>query len=155
MRLFPLLLLTACAADGRGHISGEMGSHPFEKIVTAFHGGPFVALFDHQVSCEDTWWMDQSYSDQNAPDAEDGLMLQFTFQDDPVVGTLSVAGAGAVSASGIFLDRAQYEVFRGRDGTVTLDEVSEDDMVGTFAVTLSDGAVEGDFHSTWCRNMTP
>lgn len=153
--LIPVLFLAlGCNGSGSGLVSGQIGDVDFSEVKTVFHGGPFVALFDREIDCIDTYWMEQAYNDAQSPAEDvDFVALQFVFTDPAQVGTFSVAGASAVSGYGLVNEQGEFQLFRTRDGTLTLTEVTDDTVVGEFQLELEQGQVNGEFESVWCRNM--
>jgi hypothetical protein len=138
--------------SGFATVSGTIGEASFNDAVTVMHGDSFIVLFDRDIDCLDVAWVAKTYTDGQAPTEDAFVGLQFTFDNAPQVGTQSVAGDSAVSAWGLD-NRDAFALDRGREGIITLDEVSEKKIVGTFEVAFANSGVSGSFESAYCRNL--
>jgi hypothetical protein len=154
--LLALGLLAGCG-PGAGEISGKFGDHTMSDLRSAWHGGPNILLFDTDVECIDTAWIERNYGDA-APEgaAIDFTGLQFTFDGtDAIAGTFSVAGAAQVKAFGLAKQGDTWDAERGMDGVLTLASVDEDHAEGTFDIAFSTGSLTGSFTTDYCRNIDP
>ncbi len=155
-RLIVLSLLAGCSKGGWAEVSGSISEVDFNEVKTVFHGGSYILLFDEEVDCLDVSWAEGSYQDGEAPTDVAFNALQFrTDNDSFTVGTFSVEGNGEVSAQGLLNATDEFRTERGRQGTVTIDEVAENDSTieGTFDVEFTEGSVSGEFHTEFCRNL--
>jgi len=154
-RLWWFGLLAGCAKGGWAEVSGTIGDVAFNEAKTVVHGGSYILIFDEKIDCLDLAWAEGSYQDGEAPSDLSFNALQFRTDDDAyTVGTFSVEGNGVVAAQGL-LNTGDFYTERGRQGTVTIDEVAENDstIVGSFSIEFSEGAVEGEFETEFCRNL--
>lgn len=151
-----VLGIPACGGGGSwAETEGAIGGHDFGDVQTVLHGQPFIVLFDREISCEEAWWVSKGYTDGQSPDDSiDYVGLQFAFDgDNSEVGTFSVAGDSQVSSFGLVNISGVFERFYGRDGTLTVTDVSEKSIVGSFEVGFTDSGVIGEFESEYCRNL--
>ncbi len=157
LALSGLLFAVGCDSGGFATTSGNIGEHAFNEVLTVFHGGPFLVFWDQEVDCLDMAWVEKAYNDAQSPTGLSLVGLPFGWEDEPQQGTFSVAGDAAVNAYGMVNRDTVFELYRGQDGTVTIDEegpARSDPLVGTFAVTFTDGSqLAGQFESEWCRNL--
>ena len=149
------LCSAGCSQEFTGEIAGQIGSYAFDEVGAVWHGGPFIVLFDRPVDCLDVYWVEQNYFEGISPsEGLDYVAVQFAFDDgEPSVGTFSVYGDAAAGAMGLINDGNYFELMQGRDGTITISEVTEDSVIGEFDISFDTGALTGNFESLYCRNL--
>ena len=152
-----LLFAAGCDSGGFATTSGFIGETAFNEPLTVFHGGPFLVFFDTEIDCLDMAWVEKAYNDAQSPTDMNVTGVQFAWEDEPTIGTFSVAGDAAVGAFGLINQGGVFELYRGQEGTVTITEegpARDDPLIGTFAVTFTDGSqLSGEFETEWCRNL--
>ena len=151
------LMVAGCEAPPESTVSGTMGGNTFNSVGSAWFGGPFILLFEKEMDCKDTYWAARSYIDDISPsDDLSYRALQFTFDADEIsVGTFSVYGDAAVSTFGLTNDGPDFELYRGRDGQLTIDTASPDEVSGSFSVELDNGTLSGEIYADYCTNLKP
>ncbi len=151
------LFLAGCDSGMYAQTSGFIGPTQFNEPVTVYHGGPFLVLFDRQVDCLDLAWVEKAYNQAQSPTELDFVGVQFAWEDEMNVGTFSVAGDAAVNGYGYSNLGGVFEIFRAREGTITIEGIGparHDPAMGSFAVTFADGSqLAGEFETEWCRNL--
>lgn len=152
-----LALLAGCGGGQYGESQGSINTTPFQTIESAWFGGPYLLLFDREVDCIDTAWVQQSYFDGIAPDgAPPFVALQFSSgSDEYTVGTSSVEGDAPVTAFGLLNASEPFEVVRGRTGALTITSADGEWLEGSYEVGFTDGSTTGEFRAEFCRNMAP
>lgn len=168
MRSLPALLLllplAACksANYGEADVTGAIGPVDLvSKDVTVYHGTRHVVLVDRKIDCLDMAWVTRNYFVEDITSEAEFAAIQFTFDSEtPTEGTFTlIAGEGAVSSYRILnLDLPEgppppVDFDRSRDGTLTIDSVSDDSVTGSFDVIFADSNAGGTFTSTHCRNV--
>ena len=158
-----LLPLVACAGDyGEADVTGAIGPINLDSNkVTVYHGTRHVVLVDRKIDCLDMSWVTRNYFVEDVTSETEFAAIQFTFDSDtPVEGTNTlIAGEGAVSAYRILnLDLPSgppppVDFDRSRDGTITIESASDDEVVGSFDVIFADSNAGGTFRSVHCRNV--
>jgi hypothetical protein len=154
--LSALFVLVGCGGGGTAEVTGTVAGHQIGEIKTAMHGGPFIVLLDSEVDCIDLAWVDTNYQDGASPAPDLSFAgVQFQFAEAPLEGTFSVYGDSTVLTYGYDNNGESFSVEGGRDGTLTIDEVSDDVIVGSFDVTYVEGSATGTFETEYCRNLRP
>jgi hypothetical protein len=151
------LAVAGCEAPPQSTISGTMGGSAFNSVGSAWFGGPFILLFENEMDCMDTYWAARSYMEDISPSENlDYRTLQFTFDSDAVsIGTFSVYGDAAVSTFGLSNNGPDFELYRGRDGDLTINTITSDSVTGSFSVELDDGLLSGEIYADACINLKP
>ena len=150
-----LMVLGACGGSGGiADVSGSVGGSSFNEALTVLHGGPYILLLDVEVDCLEVGWVEPTYFDGDPP-AEDlnYVAVQFKFDEDPQTGTFSVYGDSAVAGTGLVQNGNDFDFMHARDGTLTVDEVTEDSIVGKFDIVFDEGEASGTFETEYCRNL--
>jgi hypothetical protein len=153
---FAALLLGGCGKM-KADVSGDISGIPLPEVVTVWSGGPFIVLFDREIDCIDTAWVDKAYIDGVPPTDVPFVAVQFGNDDPWAVGTQSVEGQAAVTGWGMSNDGTDFELHRAREGTINIDGIDKNGqwIQGNFDITFAEGEVSGTFTSEFCRNLQP
>ena len=60
---------------------------------------------------------------------------------------------GSAFATFCVVPDAAFELERGREVTITLDDISASSIVGSFEIAFGQGGITGTFDSAYCRNL--
>jgi hypothetical protein len=155
------LLCTACGGgEGTATVTGSIEGTSFEEVGTVFQGNGHIILFDRKMDCLDVAFVDANYVDGEDPTEgeQDFIALQFSFESStPVQGTFSVAPDAPVKGLALMntpaVNEGVFTFHRSRGGFMTIEEVDEDTITGSFESEFSQDKVSGDFEATYCRNL--
>lgn len=154
--LAPLLLLAACGG-GHAEVEGTVLGIPFGSTNFVFFGGPFIAISNIEVDCEDLVFVRHSYESGSQPTTTDMQLLQFAYQTETVEeGNRSIDIGASVSATVVKAGEGGFEFSYAESGSINVDSfVDQEEAVGTFeSVTFQDGGtLSGEFSAIWCRNL--
>ena len=156
-RLASLVLLLPLAACGGGaEVSGTALGIPFGNTRYVFFGGPFIAISNIEVDCEQLAFVRSNYEVGQAPTSDDMQLLQFGFNqsEEVVEGQKSVAVTASVSAAVVKVVDGAFDFAYADGGVLDVESVSDDQVVGSFeGVAFDDGTLDGSFEASWCRNL--
>jgi hypothetical protein len=129
----------------------------FGQTRYVFFGGPFVAVSNVEVDCEELAFVRQSYEQGSQPTTDEMQLLQFAYASGAVEeGNRSIDISASVNATVVKSGEGGFEFTRAQSGTIQVDAlVEEESAEGTFdTVTFDDGgSVSGEFSAVWCRNL--
>jgi len=148
---------SACGSDPFSNVGGTVDGHTVSS-QSFYWGGPFLVMTDVAQTCKDMYWVQQGswYIDgDEAPTDTDLVALQFSFNEsDLTAGTYSVEGQAPVYAHVIVTNNSTMTVYRADSGTLTIDEITDNDRVlGSVNLMFDEEAVTGDFDVEWCNNI--
>ncbi len=152
--LLALTLLTGCELETT--IDGDVAGFDIGSVGTMFWGGKYLFFADEELDCVDLAWVHHTYSSGVDPVGEDVTGLQFTFLDDPeaYTGFFSIGADAPISAKLLAVEGGAFTEFRGRSGTLTIDELEASDLAsGTFEVDFDDGTLSGTWEADYCVNL--
>jgi hypothetical protein len=151
--LLPLLAL-GCAGS-TATVEGTVAGQSFGDINTVMFGGPFIIIVDADLDCIDVAWVTRHYEQGEAVTDFDFQMLQFAYSDPNVSeGIFNMTGEASVTGKFVFQKDGALAEFRGREGTLQVDNIEADDnAVGLFDLGFDEGSFSGEFTAEWCRNL--
>lgn len=156
--MIPLLLaLVGCGGVPETRFEGSVAGRSLADISTAYFGGPFVIFTDTPLDCMEVAWVTRYYDEAEPPTTTDLTGLQITFFDDDVIeGRYDLGGEAAVGVRLLVVEDDEFTVINGREGTLTVDEVSaEESVFGTLDVDFGeDGSLSADWAAEWCVNVS-
>lgn len=160
-RALPLLPLLVGCSGPFVTVEGQIGDLPFDKALTAFHGGPHIILFEEEVDCLNADFLQRAYDDGIPPTDLPFVALQFSAMDEDsyAPGTYVFEPNSPVRSYGLQnTEEGSFVTYRGREGTLTItdmDEKKEQWIEGEFDVAFTDSEVHGTFRTEFCRNVQP
>ncbi len=152
--LFALALLTGCELEST--IDGSVAGFDMPTVATMNWGGKYLFFADEELDCVDLAWVHHTYSSGVDPAGQDLIGLQFTFLDDPeaYTGFFSIGADAPISAKLLAIEGGAFTEFRGREGTLTIDELEAEGVAsGSFEVTFDDGTLSGTWETDYCVNL--
>lgn len=148
--------LSACGG-GSADVSGTVNEIAFGSSKFVYFGGPFVAVSNVKVDCEQLAFVRQSYESGSQPTTDEMQLVQFSYDAGSVAaGNASISISGPVKAMVVKSDETHFEFTTAESGSINVEDYEDEQTAtGTFtAVTFEDGGVlDGDFDAEWCRNL--
>jgi len=152
----PALLLPLSACGGGAEMSGTALGIPFGDTRYVFFGGPFIAISNIEMDCEQLSFVRSNYEVGQAPTDDDTQLLQFGFTQTAEVseGQKAIAVTASVSAAVVKVVDGAFDFAYADGGVLDVESVSEDEVEGNFeGVAFDDGSLNGTFKASWCRNL--
>jgi hypothetical protein len=152
-----LFFVAGCGGSG-ADVTGTVAGQGFDAGA-AWWGDNFIVLTEADYDCIDMSWVKPSYSDETPPGDEPKRFLQFMFNSggevETGVFTIAETTESPVSAGFWNYTGAALDQFRGRTGSLQIEEVTGSDKVsGTFNVQFDDGELDGTLDKIeWCTNI--
>lgn len=146
-------LLSACG--GGAEIEGTALGIEFSDTRYVFFGGPFVAVSNIEVDCEQLAFVRSTYEVGQSATEEDMQLLQMSWAAGEVdEGLKSIGITASVSATVVKVSGGAFDFAYAESGVVDIESVTEDKVIGTFeGITFEDGSLTGEFDARWCRNL--
>lgn len=145
---------------GSAELSGSIDGIAFDDVKTVFYGNAHIVLFDRDIDCLDVAFIDDNYVDGEDPTEgdQDFIAMQFIFEaGEPLIGTFSVSPDAPVKGLALINTPNQndgaFTFLRSRGGFMTVTDVSNDTVTGSFESQFSQDTLSGDFEAEYCRNL--
>ena len=124
-----------------------------EKIVE-IHAHRFIVIVDEDVPCDQMGWVGRAYTEGEVVDGRrDFAALQIAFRNDIETGVFLADRIQGMTVDGLVNTADGVDVFHAREGEITVDDVSNGRVTGSFSVAFADSGVAGNFEAKECVNL--
>lgn len=149
-----LISLVGCAPS-EAEVAGSVLGRVFEGRASAVFDETRLVLVVPPTACRDLGWVSTRYSDGVRPtDRMADLVAVQVDLGSLQTGTVTMdPGGSPFSGVGVVSEGEEFLVDPVREGLVTIDEVTEDTVVGSLQLAFGQDGVAASFAAPFCGGL--